>query len=82
MANYERSRGDNANGGVRNDHGVDWSRYGLGNAENQRPSQGGNRGHEELGPEMYQTGTNELFAQEFVSIDTFVKLVFFTVKYK
>ncbi|XP_001600821.1 solute carrier family 12 member 8 isoform X1 [Nasonia vitripennis] len=67
MANYERSRGNNANGGIGNDRGVDWSRYGLGSTENRRPSQSGSRGHEELGPEMYQTGTNELFAQEFNS---------------
>lgn len=81
MANYERSRGDNANGGVGNDRGVDWSRYGLGNAENRRPSQSGSRGHEELGPEMYQTGTNELFAQEFVSVGAFTKPFFSRIKY-
>lgn len=66
MGSYERSGSDNA--GVVNDRGVDWSRYGLGNTENRRPSRLENRGHEELGPEMYQTGTNELFAQEFVSV--------------
>jgi potassium/chloride transporter 8 len=55
-------------GGEENDRDVDWLRYGLGNAENRRPSRTESSGYEELGPEMYQTGTNELFAQEFVNI--------------
>lgn len=71
MISYERSRGDN--GSVRNDREVDWSRYGLGNTENRRPSQSEIRGHEELGSEMYQTGANELFAQEYVSLDIVLK---------
>ena len=65
MDSHERNQSENAT--TPNDQGVDWSRYGLGNAE-RRPSRCESRGHEELGPEMYQTGTNELFAQEYVSI--------------
>lgn len=46
---------------------VDWSRYGLGNGGNRRPSRRETEGYEEFGPEMYQsTGANELFAQEHV----------------
>lgn len=63
MGSYDRSQSDRS---VGNDREIDWSRYGLGNAE-RRPSRSESRGHEEFGPEMYQTGTNELFAQEFVS---------------
>ena len=51
----------------RNDRQVDWSRYGLGDTENNRTQQSQSRSYDEFGPEMYQTGTNELFAQEYVS---------------
>lgn len=50
----------------RNSNQVDWSRYGLRDSEN-RSEQSQNRSYDEFGPEMYQTGTNELFAQEYVS---------------
>ncbi|XP_058806232.1 solute carrier family 12 member 8 [Phymastichus coffea] len=63
MGSYDRNQSDRSIG---NNREIDWSRYGLGNAE-RRPSRSESRGHEELGPEMYQTGTNELFAQEFNS---------------
>lgn len=65
MGSYERNQTDHTI--VGNNREVDWSRYGLGNTGNRRPSRTENRGHEELGPEMYQTGANELFAQEYVS---------------
>ncbi|XP_011502991.1 PREDICTED: solute carrier family 12 member 8 isoform X2 [Ceratosolen solmsi marchali] len=63
MSSNERNLTDTEN--IKSDQEVDWSRYGLGNAENRRSSRTENSRHEELGPEMYQTGTNELFAQEF-----------------
>lgn len=47
-----------------NSNQVDWSRYGLRETEN-RSEQSQNRSYDEFGPEMYQTGTNELFAQEY-----------------
>lgn len=59
-----------SNGDTANNSDIDWSRYGLhNNAESQRnnEAQRHNREYEELGPEMYQTGANELFAQEYVS---------------
>lgn len=66
MNSYERQNIDNMETVSQND--IDWSRYGLSRNENRRPSRSeSNRGHEELSSEMYQTGHNELFAQEFVS---------------
>ncbi|CAK9823077.1 Solute carrier family 12 member 8 [Anthophora retusa] len=59
-----------SNGDAANNRDIDWSRYGLhNNAESQRnnETQRSNREYEELGPEMYQTGANELFAQEYSS---------------
>lgn len=50
------------------DRNVDWSKYGLHNTEMQRNPQRNNGSYEEFGSEMYQTGANELFAQEYVSI--------------
>ncbi|XP_014206157.1 solute carrier family 12 member 8 [Copidosoma floridanum] len=61
---YERNNRNN--GSVGNDRDVDWSRFGLNNTENRRSSRS-DRGHDELGSDMYQTGTNELFAQEYNS---------------
>ncbi|XP_066587510.1 solute carrier family 12 member 8 [Prorops nasuta] len=55
------------NGVSTENKGVNWSRYGLNNEETSRHSQQDNRQYEELGPEMYQTGANELFAQEYNS---------------
>ncbi|XP_051158818.1 solute carrier family 12 member 8 [Leptopilina boulardi] len=46
-----------------NSNQVDWSRYGLHSENHSEQSQ--NRSYDEFGPEMYQTGTNELFAQEY-----------------
>ncbi|XP_015603778.1 solute carrier family 12 member 8 isoform X1 [Cephus cinctus] len=50
-----------------NDRNVDWSRFGLGNNDNQRVERRDNDGYEEFNPGMYQTGVNELFAQEYNS---------------
>lgn len=57
------------NGNVTSNKDIDWSRYGLHNTETQRTNETrrNNGEYEELGPEMYQTGANELFAQEYVS---------------
>lgn len=60
MDHERNNRNNNGSVGARD---VDWSRFGLNNSENKRSD----RGREEFGPEMYQTGTNELFAQEYVS---------------
>ena len=63
-------RNQMSNGDATNNRDVDWSRYGLhNNAESQRNNETprNNRNYEEFGPEMYQTGANELFAQEYVS---------------
>nr|XP_050849600.1 solute carrier family 12 member 8 [Vespula vulgaris] len=58
------------------DRNVDWSKYGLHNTEMQRNSQRNNGSYEEFGSEMYQTGANELFAQEY-SADPWWKSNFF-----
>lgn len=55
------------NGDVRVHRDVDWSRYGLRDREVQRNAVRDNEGYNALGPEMYQAGANELFAQEYVS---------------
>lgn len=57
------------NGDAASNRDIDWSRYGLHSAETQRSNElrRNNGQYEELGPEMYQTGANELFAQEYVS---------------
>ncbi|XP_043254051.1 solute carrier family 12 member 8 [Colletes gigas] len=57
------------NGNTTNNRDIDWSRYGLHNTEMQRNNETrrNNGEYEELGPEMYQTGANELFAQEYSS---------------
>ena len=51
----------------RNGRQVDWLRYGLGNTEHSRNEQPQNRSNDEFRSEMYQTGVNELFSQEYVS---------------
>ncbi|XP_078045178.1 solute carrier family 12 member 8 [Augochlora pura] len=58
-----------SNGDVTTNRDIDWSRYGLHNVETQRNNETrrNNGEYEELGPEMYQTGANELFAQEYSS---------------
>nr|XP_033323092.1 solute carrier family 12 member 8 [Megalopta genalis] len=58
-----------SNGDVATNRDIDWSRYGLHNVETQRNNETrrNNGEYEELGPEMYQTGANELFAQEYSS---------------
>lgn len=55
------------NGDIRMHKDVDWSRYGLHEPEPQRNTRKDNEGYNTLDPEMYQAGTNELFAQEYVS---------------
>ncbi|KZC04571.1 Solute carrier family 12 member 8 [Dufourea novaeangliae] len=57
------------NGDATSNRDIDWSKYGLHNAETQRNNEmrRNNGEYEELGPEMYQTGANELFAQEYSS---------------
>ena len=57
------------NGNVTSNKDIDWSRYGLHDTETQRTNETrrNNGEYEELGPEMYQTGANELFAQEYSS---------------
>ncbi|KAJ8679972.1 hypothetical protein QAD02_015759 [Eretmocerus hayati] len=62
-----REDNPNENGAIGQSKEVNWSRYGLGNTQNQRSPQRDMRSHESLGSGMYQTGTNELFAQEFNS---------------
>ncbi|KOX68626.1 Solute carrier family 12 member 8 [Melipona quadrifasciata] len=72
-------RNQMSNGDAANNRDVDWSRYGLhNNAESQRDNETprNNREYEEFGPEMYQTGANELFAQEY-SADPWWKSNFF-----
>ncbi|XP_076232268.1 solute carrier family 12 member 8 [Calliopsis andreniformis] len=58
-----------SNGDATNNRDIDWSRYGLHDTETQRSNEArrNNGAYEELGPEMYQTGANELFAQEYSS---------------
>lgn len=56
------------NGDVRVHRDVDWARYGLrdpeeGQENTKRDNEDVNNA---LGPEMYQAGANELFAQEYV----------------
>lgn len=57
------------NGDVQTHGDVNWSRYGLRDPEAQintkRETENCNNA---FGSEMYQTGANELFAQEYVSI--------------
>lgn len=68
-----------SNGDVINNKDIDWSRYGLhNNTETQKnnETQRNNRQYEEFGSEMYQTGANELFAQEY-SADPWWKSNFF-----
>lgn len=66
MDSNERNR--LPNGDVRVHRDVDWARYGLRDPEEaqedakRESADGGNA----LGPEMYQAGANELFAQEYV----------------
>ncbi|XP_076675411.1 solute carrier family 12 member 8 isoform X2 [Andrena cerasifolii] len=57
------------NGNITSNKDIDWSRYGLHDTETQRTNETrrDNGEYEELGPEMYQTGANELFAQEYSS---------------
>ncbi|XP_076276652.1 solute carrier family 12 member 8-like [Lasioglossum baleicum] len=62
-------RSQMSNGDATSNKDIDWSRYGLHNVETQRNNETrrNNGEYEELGPEMYQTGANELFAQEYSS---------------
>ncbi|XP_076228278.1 solute carrier family 12 member 8 [Nomia melanderi] len=62
-------RNQMSNGDATSNRDVDWSRYGLHNTETQRNNETrrSNGEYEGLGPEMYQTGANELFAQEYSS---------------
>ena len=56
-----------ANGDVRVHRDVDWARYGLRDPETQENAKRNNGDdNNALGPEMYQAGANELFAQEYV----------------
>jgi len=56
------------NGDVRVHRDVDWARYGLRDPETQENAKRDSEdsGNNALGPEMYQAGANELFAQEYV----------------
>lgn len=65
------------NGDATGNKDIDWSRYGLHNTEIQRNNETrrNNGEYEELGPEMYQTGANELFAQEYVSNYNAIKVM-------
>lgn len=55
------------NGDIRVHRDVDWARYGLRDPEAQENTKrGSGDGNNVLGPEMYQAGANELFAQEYV----------------
>nr|XP_003704031.2 PREDICTED: solute carrier family 12 member 8 [Megachile rotundata] len=59
-----------SNGDAASNRDIDWSRYGLhNNVETQRndETRRNNREYQELAPEMYETGANELFAQEYSS---------------
>ncbi|XP_014489552.1 PREDICTED: solute carrier family 12 member 8 [Dinoponera quadriceps] len=56
------------NGDIQVHRDVDWSRYGLRDPEEaQRNAKRDDEGYDAFGPEMYQAGTNELFAQEYSS---------------
>lgn len=57
--------------GVENgrDRSVDWSRFGLnGNREERRNGQRDSSTYDGFGHDIYPTGANELFAQEYVSL--------------
>lgn len=51
---------------IKSGRNIDWSRYGLRNADG-RSDDRSERFNNDLNPDLYQTGANELFAQEFVS---------------
>lgn len=53
---------------IKNSRSVDWSRYGLRNADSQSSEQFESSVNNDLNSDLYQTGANELFAQEYVSI--------------
>lgn len=56
------------NGDVRVHRDVDWAKYGLRDPEEtqENAKNDSGDGNNALGPEMYQAGANELFAQEYV----------------
>lgn len=57
------------NGDVRVHRDVDWAKYGLRDPEEtqENAKNDSGDGNNALGPEMYQAGANELFAQEYSS---------------
>lgn len=55
-----------ANGDVRVHREVDWARYGLRDPDEGQENTKRDNEDNALGPEMYQAGANELFAQEYV----------------
>lgn len=58
-----------ANGDIQAHRNIDWTRYGLHDPETHENIERDNKGNNSaFDPEMYQTSTNELFAQEYVSI--------------
>ncbi|RLU15442.1 hypothetical protein DMN91_012436 [Ooceraea biroi] len=57
-----------SNGDVAVHRDVEWAKYGLRDPEAPRNAKRDSEGNNNaLGPEMYQTGANELFAQEYSS---------------
>jgi hypothetical protein len=55
-----------SNGDIAVHRNVEWAKYGLRDPEAQRSTKRDN--NNAFDPEMYQTGANELFAQEYVSL--------------
>lgn len=50
------------------DRHVDWTRYGLGNQDNPRNTQRDDvSSYDGFGSDIYPSGANELYAQEYVS---------------
>lgn len=68
MGSNEENKLSNGDVGVHRD--VEWAKYGLHDPEAQRNAKrSDNEGNNNaFDPEMYQTGANELFAQEYVSV--------------
>ncbi|XP_012270341.1 solute carrier family 12 member 8 [Orussus abietinus] len=63
----ERSQGNVDIGNHSNEQNVDWSRYGLGNSDHRKNRRRSDEDYSSLGHDIYQTGANELFAQEYNS---------------
>ena len=61
---------------------VDWSKYGLGNTENPEILTPNYQRNEELSSGIYQTGANELYAQEFVNVLLIILILSLIPTYK